>query len=104
MNGNLGPGPAGITQLQDLITRLINLAVPAAFFVMTIVIVAATIKFLTSGGEAKTISSASLTITWALLGILFLVLAALILRLIEAFTGVPVTQFSLCFPGSGSTC
>lgn len=97
---NLGPGPAGITQLQEFLTRMINLAVPGAFIVMTLVIIAAAVKFLWSGGDAKMIASASQAVTWALLGILFLVFAGLILRLIEAFTGVPVTQFTICFPGS----
>ena len=100
MPTQLGPGPANLTTLQDLLVRLLNLAVPAAFIVMTIVIVVASIKFLTSGGDSKMISSASASVTWALLGILFLVIAGLILRLIEAFTGVPVTKFTICFPGT----
>lgn len=90
----MGPGPSGIIQLQELILRIINISVGLSFIVLTVVLVVAGIKFLTSGGE-KGVKSASETITWALLGILFLVLAWLILLLIEAFTGVRITQFDL---------
>lgn len=92
---DLGPNPAGLPQLQQLFTRIINLSVGASFIVLTIVLFYAGIRFLTSGGDQKSIKAAADTITWGLLGILFLVLAWLILKLIEAFTGVPVTKFCL---------
>lgn len=98
------PGPAGIKQIQELILRLINLSVPAAFIALTVVLFYAGIKFLTSGDEAKPRQAAGLALTWGFLGILFLLLAWLILRLIEAFTGVPVTQFCIGFPGAETNC
>lgn len=100
----MDPGPAGIKQLQELFTRIINLSVPLAFIALTVMLVIAGIKFITSGGEAKPLQSAAATATWALLGILFLVFAWLILQLIEAFTGVRVTQFCLGFPGAANNC
>lgn len=96
----LGPGPSGIKQLEQMITRVINISVGLAFMALTVVLVYAGIMYLTSGGDTKRLQNASMTVTWAFLGILFLVIAWLILRLIEAFTGVKVTQFNLCFPGS----
>ena len=96
----VGAQPAGVKQLEQLITRIINLTVPIAFIALTVVLVMAGIKFITSGGEPKAIGAAGQTITWAFLGILFMVLAWLILSLIQAFTGVQVTQFSLKFPGN----
>lgn len=97
MPDNLGPGPANLLQFQQIIQRLINISVYLAFFILTIVLVWAGIKFLTSAGEAKSIQAAYDIITWGLLGILFLVVSWLILKLIEVFTGVPVTQFCLGF-------
>lgn len=91
------PGPAGVTQLTELITRIINLSVEAAFTVLLIMLVYAGIKFITSGGDPKAISAAGTTITWAILGILFLAIAWLLLRLIESFTGIPVTKFCIGF-------
>ncbi len=98
------PGPAGVVQLQQLVVRLINLAVYAAFVLVLIMLIWAGIRYLTSGGDSKALASAGQTITWALLGILFLVIAWLVVRLIEAFTGVPVTQFCIGFPGSLNSC
>jgi hypothetical protein len=95
---NMGPAPAGLDQLQDLIQRTINLSVGGAFIVLTMMLVVAGIKYLTSGGEPKALNSANNTLTWALLGILFLAIGWLLLRLIAAFTGVEVTQFCLGFP------
>lgn len=91
------PGPAGPNQLVQLFTRIINLVVEAAFTVLLIMLVYAGIKFLTSGGDPKAISSASSTITWALLGILFLAIGWLFLLLIKNFTGVDVTKFCIGF-------
>jgi len=52
-------------------------------------------KYLTSGGEPKAIQSAHHTLTWALLGIFFMIIAWLILQLIFSFTGIDVTVFNI---------
>lgn len=90
-------GPAGIEQLQQLFLRIVNLSVGIAFIALLVMLVVTGIKYLVSGGEAKPLASANSSLTWALLGIVFLVIIWLVLRLIEAFTGVPVTQFCLGF-------
>jgi hypothetical protein len=99
---DLGPGAAGPIQLQQLVQRFINLIVPVAFVILTVMLIIGGIKFLTSGGDPKALGSASQTVTWAFLGILFLVLAWLILLLIQNFTGVNVTQFCLGIPGGSN--
>lgn len=93
----MGPGPAGIDQLQQLILRIINLSVGLAFVALLIMLIYGGIKYLISGGDPKVLPAASHTITWAILGIVFLILAWLILKLIHAFTGVDVTQFCISF-------
>lgn len=95
-----GPPPAGLPEFQNLLTRLISLSVPLAFMVVTVILAVAGIKYLTSGGDSKALGAAHGTVTWALLGVIFLALSWLILLLIEAFTGVKVTQFNLTFPGT----
>lgn len=79
---------AGATQLEELFGRIVNISVAGAFMALVVVLVWAGIKFITSGGDSKALSQASQTITWGLLGILFLALAWLILQLIAAFTGI----------------
>ncbi len=102
--GSLGPPPAGIVQLQELVRRFINISVSIAFLIIPIMLVIAGIKYLVSGGEAKAMGSAAGTVTWALLGALFLALAWIILKLIGALTGVDVTNFCFGFPGVATSC
>ena len=87
--------PAGLTELENLFNRIISISVGLAFIALIAVLVFAGIKFITSGGEAKALQSTSLTVTWALLGILFLAIAWLVLLLIQNFTGINVTLFDL---------
>lgn len=94
----MGPAPAGIQQLQDLVTRGINLVVGIAFIAVLIMLVIGGFKFLTSAGEPKAVTSARDTFTWALVGVLFLVIGWLMIQLVVKFTGVDVTHFCLGFP------
>ncbi len=96
--------PAGVLQLQQLITRIINLAAALAFLALLVMFIYAGFKYLTSNGDPKALQSAHQTVIWAVLGVIFLVLAWLILKLIEAFTGVQVTQFCIGFPGAPTYC
>lgn len=103
---DLGPGPAGILQLKEMVQRFINLSVEVSFVILTIMLIVGGIKYLTSGGDSKAIGSAGGTITWALLGILFMALAWIILLILKGFTGVDLTNFCFGFPGSraGTSC
>jgi magnesium-transporting ATPase (P-type) len=99
------PGPAGILQLQQLIVRIIGLIGEVAFIVLTIMLVVAGFKYITSEGDQKKLQQAHDTTTWAILGIVFLVIGWLVLRLIEAYTGLPfLSNFCLGFPGASTAC
>lgn len=90
---------AGIIQLQQLITRLINISVTIAFMALTVWLVWSALKlFITSGGDPKALAQAWGAVTWAFMGIFFMVLAWLILKLIAAVTGADVTSYCLGFP------
>lgn len=99
----MGPEPAGLTQIEDMVGRVISLVVALAFVVLVVMLVWAGIRYLTSGGNAKAVQSASMTLTWALLGMLFLVIAWLLLQLIASFTGIDALKVFdikvLCVPG-----
>lgn len=100
----LGDGPAGVLQLQELIRRIINISVGIGFMFVTVMLVVAGIKYLVSGGEPKALGSAAGTVTWALLGALFLALAWIIMLLIKALTGVDILNFCIGFPGVIPAC
>jgi|SRR3989344_7907553 len=95
--------PAGLQQLEDLFRNIISVIVTLGFIAMVVFLVMAGFKYLTSGGEQKTISQAHHTVTWAILGIIFMAVAWLVLQLIGAFTGVNVVEFNvkaLCGPAA----
>ncbi len=87
--------PAGLQQIEDIFKNVISVIVWLGFIAMLVMLVMAGIKYLTSGGEPKAIQAAHYTLTWALLGILFMAIAWLILQLIGVFTGVNVTFFDI---------
>ncbi|OGE26817.1 hypothetical protein A3H85_01290 [Candidatus Daviesbacteria bacterium RIFCSPLOWO2_02_FULL_40_8] len=93
----MGPPPSGIVQLQDLLTRVISLSVGLAFVALLIMLVVGGIRMILSGGDAKGLQGAQQTLTWAVVGMILLVLAWLVLKLISSFTGVDVTQFCIGF-------
>lgn len=105
---HLGPNPAGLTAIEELFGRIISLFVGLAFIALLVVLVWTGIRYLTSGGEPKALQSASQSLTWALLGMLFLVIAWLVLQLLAAFTGIEALKVfdirTLCVPGIVGLC
>lgn len=93
----MNPEPAGVLQLQELITRIINIVVALSFIALTVVLFYGGIRFIMSRGEPKNLEAAREMIIWAIFGIVFLALAWLILLLIKVFTGVEVTKFCIGF-------
>lgn len=98
-----GPCPPGLNELENLFGKIINVSVALAFVILVVILVWAGIKYLTSGGDQKALQSASLTVTWAFLGMLFLVIAWLVLQLIAEFTGLQQLKIfdlkTLCIAG-----
>ena len=90
-----GPSPAGLAELEQVFSNIISVVVGLAFIVLVVMLVWAGIKYIISSGEPKSVQQAHLTITWALLGILFLAISWLLLQLIQAFTGIEVTVFNI---------
>ena len=90
-----GPSPAGLAEIESLFGNVISVVVGLAFIILVVMLVFAGIKYIISSGEPKAVMQAHLTITWALLGILFLAISWLILQLIQTFTGIEVTIFNI---------
>lgn len=92
----MGPPAAGLPEIQNIFKQIVSISVTLAFIALVIVLVYGGVRYLTSGGDPKAIKPAGETITWALLGILFMVIAWLILLLIKSFTGLDIiTQFKI---------
>ena len=91
----MGPEPAGLKEIEEVFSNFISVAAGLGFIALLVVLVTAGIKYITSGGEPKAIQAAHQTVAWAFLGILFMALAWIVLKLIEGFTGVHVTSFDI---------
>ena len=85
---------AGLPQLEAVFRNFISVFVAIGFVALFIMIVFAGYKYLMSGGEPKAVSQAHQTVTWAILGIIFMAVAWIVLQIIKTFTGVDVTTFS----------
>ena len=90
--------PAQISDIVDVLARIISLLAPAAAIAVFVMILVAGFQFLTSGGDPKGVAAARTTFTYAILGVILVVAVWLILTLIEAVTGVPVTVVNLPIP------
>lgn len=90
-----GPCPSGLDQIESVFSNVISVMVGLGFIALLVVVIMAGFKYLRSGGEPKALQSAHQTFTWAILGILFMIIAWLTLVLIENFTGIHVTTFNI---------
>lgn len=106
-SAEFGPCPAGLTEIEAVIGNVISVVVGLGFIALLILVLWSGFKFITSGGEPKTLQAARQTFAFAILGVLFMALAWLILLLIKNFTGLDVTAFNiktLCNVGGVDIC
>lgn len=87
--------PATFKDLEFIFTRVLNVIVQIAVVAVFIMLLLGGFKFLTSGGDPKAAESAKNTITYAIFGLIALIGIWLILKFIEVFTGVNVTNFRI---------
>lgn len=84
---------ATIKGFECLFSNFISVILAFAGIVLFIMLVTGGFRYLVSGGDPKAVEAAKGTLTQAIVGLVILVLAFLILKLIETITGVPITQF-----------
>lgn len=89
---------ATIKGFECIIIQILNIAVRLAGIVVFIMLIIGGFRYLTSGGDPKATESAQKTITWAIFGLALILVSWFILRFIEEFTGVKVTQFAIPTP------
>lgn len=83
--------------LETIFSRILSLATTAAGLVCFVMLIVGGFKYLTSGGDPKQTASAQGTLTWAIGGLAFIIVAWFILLFIKHFTGVEVTIFEIPF-------
>lgn len=87
--------PARLCDLDFIFSRVVTAAVGLIGLAVFIMLLVGGFKLITSGGDAKATDSARNTITFAIVGLAFLVASFFILRFIKFFTGVDVLTFTV---------
>ena len=93
--------PATFRDLNFLFRNILQSVIVIGGFAAFVMLLFGGFRYLTAQGDPKSISAARGMITWAIVGLAFLILSWLIIRFIADFTGLPLTQF--CLPGQFST-
>ena len=87
--------PAKLSDLSGIIQNILKLLAPAAAVAFFVMILVGGFQFLTSGGDPKAVGQARTTLTFAILGVILVVVSYLILRVVFSLTNVDVTQVTV---------
>jgi|GEM_PF-869369 len=94
-NAQRGEGVVEIKALEIIFSNILSVVTTLAGIAVLIVLISGGFNWMTSGGDPKKAESARNTITYAIVGIILMIIAWLILRFIHEFTGVNVTIFNI---------
>lgn len=81
--------------LEAVFSRILGIVVSLAVLALFVMLVTGGFKYLTSAGDQKKAAAAQQTMTYAIMGVGLMAIAFLIFKIIEAFTGVPITVFTI---------
>jgi TRAP-type C4-dicarboxylate transport system permease small subunit len=87
--------PATIQDLESVFSSIISSLLGLAGIALFIMLIVGGFMYATAGSDPKRAEGAKKTLTYAIIGIVFISLAFLFLQAISWFTGVDVTTFTL---------
>lgn len=99
VNGATVQKVATLDCLPAVFQNLVNAALIFAGVVAVIFIIISGLKFITSGGDAKQIEGARHTLTYAIIGLIIILLSFMMINLIAGITGaqcIKMFGFSSC--------
>ncbi len=91
--GDTNPGPATFKSLEAIFANILKVLVALGGVATFIMIIVGGYLYMFSGGDQQKSAQAKGTLTWGIIGLLLLIGAWFIMRFIELFTGVTVTNF-----------
>ena len=89
---------ATLQDLEGLFSNVVGIILGIAGITFFILLLSSGFKFITSGGDPKALEGAKKTLTYAIGGLIVIILSYLILLLIKEVTGVDVTIFKIVQP------
>lgn len=84
--------------LEAIFSNILTITTIIAGLAVFIMLIIGGLSFLTSGGDPEKVKKATAMITWAIAGLVIIIAAWFIIRLIEQFTGVKLTLFEIPGP------
>ena len=81
--------------LEGIVGNLLQIIIPIVGAVLLIVLITGGIKYITAGGEKEQTAQANKTLTSAIVGLIIVLGAWLIIRLLENFTGLNLHIFEI---------
>ncbi len=91
----LSNGVPTIACLGDVFSNVVRALLGFAGIALFVMLLVGGLKYITSGGDPKATESAQKTITYAIGGLIVIILSYLILVFIKQITGVDVTKFKI---------
>jgi len=87
--------PPSLQNLEEVFKSVLNVILGIAGITFFILLLSSGFKFITSGGDPKALEGAKKTLTYAIGGLILIIVSYLILLLIKEITGVDVTIFKV---------
>ena len=89
---------AKISDLQTVFQNLVRSILGFAGIVFFVLLLVGGFRYITSGGDPKAVEGAQKTLTYAVGGLILILLSYLILVFIGVITGTNVTEFNVVLP------
>lgn len=100
---NTVDGVARLTAIECVVQSILGLALRIAGLGVLLMLVIGGFQFLTSGGNPEKTKQATNTLTYAIYGLVLIIISWLVLLLIESLTGIKVTEFHILIPNTEGT-
>ena len=89
---------APLTELEIIFSNILNVITILAGFAVLLMLVIGAFRYMVAQGDPKAVSTARSHLTWSILGLVFIVVAWLVILFMEQFTGVNLTTFTITEP------
>jgi hypothetical protein len=92
---DVSEGVPKIQGLEAIIANILKIVIPVVGILLLLILIAGGFQYITSGGEVEKAQKAQKTLTFAFFGLMVVLGAWLIILLLEEFTGLDLTTFTI---------
>ena len=94
---NCNEGFVPLSALETIFANVLNVITVLAGFAVLLMLVLGAFRYMTAQGDPKAVGAARSTISWALVGLFFIIAAWFVIQFIARFTDLPITEFIIIF-------